>query len=200
MRTSVVQWSFCVAAVLLVTTLTAQAAPVPIKLDRTAPLCAAETASATSRAIAPQLVVFGDADSEPRFAVTQPPILEPEPQVDTVSMPDAPDSAALVLVALGGIGAWRLGSSARKFSISAVPDWFADHGPRQLGHTTQIQPGALQCMPDRTFDRFAVPVALEICDNGADFSQFHIQTNILIDRYLNTVRDVRGPPVARVLG
>lgn len=57
---------------------------------------------------------------------------------ETVTLPPAPSSAVFMLCALGGLGAWQLGSSARKWHWNAAPDWFATNGPQQIGHATII--------------------------------------------------------------
>ncbi|MGE0479497.1 MAG: hypothetical protein AB7Q17_03390 [Phycisphaerae bacterium] len=54
--------------------------------------------------------------------------------------PTAPSSAALFLYALGSVGAWQLGRSARKLNLGCVPDWYhAD--ARQIGHATPLDLG-----------------------------------------------------------
>lgn len=48
-----------------------------------------------------------------------------------------PSSAALFLYALGSVGAWQLGRSARKLPFGCVPEWYhAD--ARQIGHATPL--------------------------------------------------------------
>ena len=49
-------------------------------------------------------------------------------------LPPAPESAALCLWALSGLGAWRLGRNARQMHLNAVPEWYARHAP-QIGST-----------------------------------------------------------------
>lgn len=55
-----------------------------------------------------------------------------------VALPPAPNSSVLVMFALGGLGVWQLGSSARKWQWHAAPEWFSTHGPQQIGHATVL--------------------------------------------------------------
>lgn len=56
------------------------------------------------------------------------------------SLPPAPGSLTLFLSALGGMGAWQLGRSARRFHLGFIPDWYHTGGPVQVGHVSAINP------------------------------------------------------------
>ena len=49
-------------------------------------------------------------------------------------LPPGPGSAALALFAFGGFGFWHLGRSARKLNLGALPEWYHNGGPQQIGH------------------------------------------------------------------
>lgn len=51
-------------------------------------------------------------------------------------IPPAPDSASLVLWALGSAAVWQLGRSTCKFGLHVAPDWYHTGGPAQVGHAT----------------------------------------------------------------
>jgi hypothetical protein len=55
-----------------------------------------------------------------------------------LSVPAGPGSASLFLFALGGLGAWNLGRSARKLHLGCLPEWYHSGGPRQVGHATPL--------------------------------------------------------------
>ena len=51
-----------------------------------------------------------------------------------IDLPAPPGSAALGLWALGPMGMWQLGRSARKVHLGALPEWYHANGPAQIGH------------------------------------------------------------------
>jgi hypothetical protein len=53
-------------------------------------------------------------------------------------LPGGPDSSALFLWALGGLGAWQLGRYTRKWHLSALPEWYHTGGPVQVGHAQRL--------------------------------------------------------------
>jgi hypothetical protein len=71
---------------------------------------------------------------------------------DVRVLPGGPSSVALFLSALTGLGAWRLGRSARSFNLASVPDWYHTGGSIQVGHITALN-------PDLT-----APATISICD------------------------------------
>lgn len=61
----------------------------------------------------------------------------------SVGMPPPPDSATLVLVALSGLGIWKISCSARKLRAVSFPEWFAAESPSQIGFVQRIEPEIL---------------------------------------------------------
>ncbi len=54
-----------------------------------------------------------------------------------VTLPPAPNSAALCLWALGGLGLWHLGRNGRRLHVAMhVPDWYHAGATRQIGRAT----------------------------------------------------------------
>lgn len=60
------------------------------------------------------------------------------------AMPAGPGSAHLVMLALSGIGAWRLTRGGFRGSFGAVPEWYHEGGPRQIGHARALDPSFSQ--------------------------------------------------------
>ncbi len=63
---------------------------------------------------------------------------EPAEARDVLRLPAGPDSSALFLWALGGLGAWQLGRYTRKWHLSALPEWYHTGGPAQVGHAQRL--------------------------------------------------------------
>ena len=59
---------------------------------------------------------------------------------DVLRLPAGPDSSALFLWALGGLGAWQLGRYTRKWQASVLPEWYHTGGPRQIGQSQRWDP------------------------------------------------------------
>jgi hypothetical protein len=57
-----------------------------------------------------------------------------QPQV-----PVTPGSAALALLAVGGIGVWQISRSTRKLDRGWLPGWYHSSGPRQVGRATPLE-------------------------------------------------------------
>ena len=56
------------------------------------------------------------------------------------ALPPAHGSLTLFLSAVGGLGAWHLGRSARKFRLGFIPAWYHSGGPGQVGHVLALNP------------------------------------------------------------
>ena len=54
------------------------------------------------------------------------------------ALPAGPGSVSLFFVALGGVGAWHVGRSARKLHLGTVPEWYHTGGPAQVGHAVPL--------------------------------------------------------------
>lgn len=122
-------------------------------------------------------------------------LLVPESASDdslTQPLPSAPSSVTLCLSAFAGFGVWQLTRSARKIHLGALPEWYHDGGPIQVGHVTPL---------DLSFDLSALPVChFEAPDPVGDRTPgpgwwlsraprhpFHSQFTLL-------TADPRGPP------
>ena len=68
---------------------------------------------------------------------------------NVIQAPPAPGSAALFMWAVGGLGVWHLGRSARKIHFGDLPEWYHAGGPVQVGHATPL---------DLEFSTNALPV------------------------------------------
>jgi hypothetical protein len=64
----------------------------------------------------------------------QMPLLAGGEAPDAIDLPSGPDSTGLFLSALGTLGAWQLGRSARKLHLGYLPEWYHAEGPSQVGH------------------------------------------------------------------
>ena len=60
--------------------------------------------------------------------------------VAVVGMPAGPGSLSLFLAAIGGLGAWQFGRSAKNLHLGHVPEWYHAGGPAQIGHVSPIDP------------------------------------------------------------
>lgn len=107
-------------------------------------------------------------------------------------LPPAPDSSALFLCALGSLGTWQLGRSARKWNFEAVPDWYHTGGPTQIGHATPLDINSFtleRCAlaaPVRV-DELSAPVRREEYDDHRPRS----------DQFRSIQEGPRAPPARR---
>ncbi len=62
-------------------------------------------------------------------------------------LPAPPDSASLFLCAVGTLGAWQIGRSARRLNLSEVPAWLHTGGPAQIGHAVIYDPFDIHLQP-----------------------------------------------------
>lgn len=81
--------------------------------------------------------------------------------------PSRPDSSGsptlLMLCALGGAGLFQVGWSARSWKLGALPDWYAEHAPDQIGRTLRYLPGqAIETGYPWQFDALAETPSLRI--------------------------------------
>jgi hypothetical protein len=105
-------------------------------------------------------------------------------------LPPLPGSAALFLSALASVGAWHLARSVRHLQFHAIPAWYHDGGPEQIGHAVPF---------DLDFNAPAL-CALVSLRNVTD--QGSLSCRISPDRRSHcaaqshlTARDTRGPPL-----
>lgn len=104
-----------------------------------------------------------------------------------MALPPAPDSSTLLLCALGGLGAWQLGASARKWHLAAVPDWFAAHAPDRVGHTTLIN---LEFTFETIYPYALVRLTLSPILRPTAWAPRHLSDQAVLE-----VVGPRGPPV-----
>jgi len=71
--------------------------------------------------------------------VVQRPAAEPR-EVTTHQLPPSPNSTCLFFYAMGGVGAWQLGRSAKKIHLGSLPQWYHSGGPSQIGHAVVFDP------------------------------------------------------------
>ena len=125
--------------------------------------------------------------------ILQPVRFAPESQTRIVEViPPAPDSASLVLWALGSAAVWQLGRSTHKFGLHVAPDWYHTGGPTQVGHATPLDLD-FGDMPLAVFARPACRLRFSSisCRNRERWlppQRWHVPT-----------RDPRGPPVFRLM-
>lgn len=98
-------------------------------------------------------------------------------------------SLSLYLCGLISVGAFRSISSIRKLSLGALPDWYHDGGPFQIGHSLAIGP-----------DLHLTPVYCFVqpdCTPRNCLPQYHRGTIVSLWRksqFTPTVLSSRGPP------
>ena len=111
-------------------------------------------------------------------------------KVETKEFPAGPDSAMLFLFAMGSIGVFHVGKSAKKFNFALVPDWYHSGGLRQVGHVYALDLDFYLVAMHLAafFDRMVVepkisyPILLEALPRLE--SQFSL-----------TIKAPRGPPI-----
>jgi hypothetical protein len=69
------------------------------------------------------------------------------------SLPPTPSSLSLFLVAVGGMGAWQFGRSAKKLRFGHLPDWLHTGGPAQVAHATALGPDLTTVLPAAFHDQ-----------------------------------------------
>jgi hypothetical protein len=67
------------------------------------------------------------------------------------ALPGGPSSVSLMLCALSGLGAWRLGRGGLRATFGQTPEWYHDGGPWQVGHARAL---------DLTFSHDDLPVCV----------------------------------------
>ena len=103
-------------------------------------------------------------------------------------LPGAPSSLALFLSAMGGLGLWQMGRSARKIHLANVPEWFHTGGPVRIGHSTPVEPDLAANLPACRFDQPAGEHCL-LCFNDPERDALvRSQTHLGIE-------PARGPPL-----
>ncbi len=143
----------------------------------------AQRADRTSPAAFDELGVLGFGDGLPARALSA----EGQPAPQAQVLPGAPSSLALFLSAMGSLGLWQLGRSARRMHLSHAPAWFHTGGPAQIGHSTPIDPDLTPGLPACCFDQPAERPRV-------DFTR-HIERDALFkSQILLSVEPIRGPP------
>jgi len=78
-------------------------------------------------------------------------VLEEQPdgqETGVKALPGDPSSVALFLSAMGGLGVWQIGRSARHIRFGSLPAWYHS-GATQIGHVCPVEPNfappALSC-------------------------------------------------------
>ena len=56
---------------------------------------------------------------------------------------DGQNSLGLCLCALLGLGVCRSAPWVKKLSLTVIPEWYHDGGPRQIGHSLAVTPDCL---------------------------------------------------------
>jgi hypothetical protein len=132
------------------------------------------------------------ADLPAAFALPDLPSPSPESRAQIRELPPAPGSAALCLWALGGLGMWHLGRSARKIHLGTMPEWYHTGGPTQVGHVTPLDlEFNSSAMP---ICRFEAPVAAGDDQLPPWWQQLEPRER-LRSQYFPLIADPRGPPV-----
>ena len=107
------------------------------------------------------------------------------------TLPPAPDSALLAMSGLLSLGAIQLGRNVRKLNLGALPEWYHDGGPTQVGHSTPFD-------LDLGFNLAALPVCVFAGPVGAeDTVLFGAQWSDAVRRapqFWPTTKSPRGPP------
>lgn len=156
---------------------------------RTRPGGAARPAAATVDALAGMVLPGGGA------IPTLPPVptgpRAAEPRGELLTLTPGPSSVDLFLWALGGLGAWQLGRSARRVHWAALPSWYHAGGPQQIGHATPLDP---------SFHHAALPVVgfsrpMRPRDGATLWCVAGDEAAGLCARFLPSELDPRGPPV-----
>ena len=103
-------------------------------------------------------------------------------------LPAEHSSMVLFLSALGGLGAWQLGRSAKKFHFGAVPEWYHPGGVRQVGHSVAI---------DLEFDTMTVCLAIEQTGSEHPVWQYlgRQERFYCESQYLHAPSTPRAPPL-----
>ncbi|MEW6200091.1 MAG: hypothetical protein AB1601_15685 [Planctomycetota bacterium] len=117
-----------------------------LSLLAAAPVWAAPTTAGARAEAAGLMVVGAPVDPLPAWGTgwsadvmpTWPLSGDPAEARDVLPLPGGPDSSALFLWALGGLGAWQLGRYTRKWHLSALPEWYHTGGPAQVGHAQRL--------------------------------------------------------------
>lgn len=104
------------------------------------------------------------------------------------SLPPGPNSATLFLCALGSLGAWQLGRSARRIDLGATPSWFHSGAPAQIGHVVVFD-----------LDVTSLPVCHDVADQSDRSRNWHRRAGDVArvcesQSYLATIAP-RGPPM-----
>lgn len=115
---------------------------------------------------------------------------------EVLTLPADRSSASLFLSALAGLGLWQLGRSAKNLHLGALPEWYHDGGPTQVGHATPLDlEFSLAAMPVCPFDSLVkqqppiIPLLLE--------RQWWIHETVVFvvkSRHIPPTIDPRGPP------
>jgi hypothetical protein len=114
---------------------------------------------------------------------------QPAPAQNAIqALPGGPSSVSLVLAALSGLGAWRLGRSGLRATLAPLPEWYHDGGPAQIGHAHALD--LTFSYDDQPVCVFEAPAA--VC--GPDFVRVQPVLPPLRAAGLVRAADPRGPP------
>ncbi len=107
---------------------------------------------------------------------------------DIKELPPAPSSAKLFLSAMLSVGAWHVVRSARNLHFGALPEWYHEAAPAQIGHAVPFNLDlSLSALPLCRFERPAgLRPTFERVARSFDFRRDH--------QCFLTVVDPRGPP------
>lgn len=112
------------------------------------------------------------------------------PVRNRLSLPPAPNSAALCLWALGGLGLWHLGRNGRRLHVAMhVPEWYHAGATRQIGHATPLDLASTswcECVLDLPLGLKPAAVPMR----GVDADPHRPSSRPVVPA------DPRGPPVA----
>lgn len=111
---------------------------------------------------------------------------ESSPDVVLHELPPAPSSLTLGLTALAGLGLYQAGRSIRKFSISALPEWYHTGGPQQVGYATPLD-----------IEKWDIPACVLDVPAGstAKLIRFVIEeADVIPDFHIPLCAAPRGPP------
>jgi len=112
-------------------------------------------------------------------------------QADVKELPAGPDSAMLFLCALGSLGVFHVGKSAKKLNFALVPDWYHSGGLRQVGHVHAM---------DSDFYLVAMPLAAFFDQQVYDPPKVFSYTKYEIagrfeSQFSLPIQAPRGPPI-----
>ena len=112
-----------------------------------------------------------------------------ESEVKPIVLPSGPSSITLFFTAIGGLGVWQLGRSARngRFHFGHMPEWYHTGGPTQVGHVVALDlqdQTPIFCCFDRAGGRATLAYSLR--------RDIHMRRK---SQFMLTPAAPRGPPL-----